>query len=645
MSNILTVPVFLLIISTIFTIIMFIYVVRIKTKTPLQIVFCYDIIFAFFISLGVLFQNIFSNTTINPYEFEKITYIGTCLIPVSIFLTGLIFYKENKFTLKLYYTLLLFIPFISIICVWTDNHLFYKNYSMDYTKATLGPQLYIHCAYTYLLLLSSLVLILKSIKSNIKANIKARTLQAILIVIGMFIPILVNILFTLKLISVQTYITPISFTLTLIFFAIAIFKFQFMGVAPIALRKIVNRISDSFIVLNTENQIADFNRTFYNTFKIHKNKKIITLDFLEFLERNDLYFNYNKIQEDIEIVKKTRGSKSFELYIRKLKKYFITEVTAITKDKQLLGILILFKDITQHKKDIETIKNNQSILMEKERLATLGAMIGGVAHNLKTPIMSISGATEGLEDLVHEYENSVGDPDVTIDDHHAIAKDMMDWVTKIRSYDTYMSDIITAVKGQAVNMNDSQEDKFTIEELLSRINILMKHELKEGQVALNEDVSIDKTTEFSGNVNSLVQVINNLISNAIQAYPPIDSSKIINATGSSYIKGNGSENGSGKAIGQKITNIKTSRTIDLIISENNDNIFIKVVDYASGIPENIKNKLFKEMITTKGHNGSGLGLFMSYSTIKGNFHGDMTFTSELNKGTTFLITLPRKTKV
>lgn len=641
MQNIITVPVILLFISTLLTISMFIYVVRIKTKTPLQIAFCYDVVCGFFINLGSLLQQLFSNSNISPYEFEKIFYFGMCLIPVALFFTGLTFYNNNRFVLKLYHLFLLLIPFITILCVWTESPLFYKIYSLDYTKAIIGPQAHVHIIYTYILIMSSVILILRS---GFK-KAKILNIQSLLFIIGLFFPMVVNVLTSFKLLPIPIYYTPISFIFTLFFFGVSIFKFQFMGVAPIALRKIVNRISDSFIVLNTENQIADFNRTFYNTFKIHKNKKIITLDFLEFLEKNDLYFNYNKIQEDIEIVKKTRGSKSFELYIKKLKKYFITEVTAITKDKQLLGILILFKDITQHKKDIETIKNNQSILMERERLATLGAMIGGVAHNLKTPIMSISGATEGLEDLVHEYENSVGDPDVTIDDHHAIAKDMMDWVTKIRSYDTYMSDVITAVKGQAVNMNDSQEDKFTIEELLSRINILMKHELKEGQVALNEDVSIDKTTEFSGNVNSLVQVINNLISNAIQAYPPIDSSKIINATGSSYIKGNGSENGSGKAIGQKITNIKTSRTIDLIISENNDNIFIKVVDHASGIPEKIKNKLFKEMITTKGHNGSGLGLFMSYSTIKGNFHGDMTFTSELNKGTTFLITLPRKTKV
>src|SRR5699024_10504415 len=100
--------------------------------------------------------------------------------------------------------------------------------------------------------------------------------------------------------------------------------------------------------------------------------------------------------------------------------------------------------------DLKTIQNNQNILMERERLASLGQLIGGIAHNLKTPIMSIAGAAEGLSDLVKEYEVSIGDPEVTIEDHHAIAKDMKDWIEKTRSYTEYMSDVITAVKGQAV---------------------------------------------------------------------------------------------------------------------------------------------------------------------------------------------------
>ena len=56
--------------------------------------------------------------------------------------------------------------------------------------------------------------------------------------------------------------------------------------------------------------------------------------------------------------------------------------------------------------------------------------------------------------------------------------------------------------------------------------------------------------------------------------------------------------------------------------------------------EYIFGRLFKEMVTTKGKNGTGLGLFMSYSTIKANFHGKLEVDSIVGQGTTFSITLP-----
>ena len=80
----------------------------------------------------------------------------------------------------------------------------------------------------------------------------------------------------------------------------------------------------------------------------------------------------------------------------------------------------------------------------------------------------------------------------------------------------------------------------------------------------------------------------------------------------------------------------------LIIDKKGDNIVISVTDHGKGIPKDIQKKLFSEMVTTKGHNGTGLGLFMSYSTIKGHFKGDMNFTTKLGVGTTFNIILPSK---
>lgn len=89
-------------------------------------------------------------------------------------------------------------------------------------------------------------------------------------------------------------------------------------------------------------------------------------------------------------------------------------------------------------------------------------------------------------------------------------------------------------------------------------------------------------------------------------------------------------------------NGETNKEIILTIYKNEDSLCIDIKDFAGGLPNKVKNKLFKEMITTKGKNGTGLGLFMSYSTIKAHFDGDITFESEDKKGTTFTIMLPIK---
>ena len=278
----------------------------------------------------------------------------------------------------------------------------------------------------------------------------------------------------------------------------------------------------------------------------------------------------------------------------------------ITSNDEIGDLTASFNEIQKLTKTyVDQLHNNQETLMESERLASLGQLIGGIAHNLKTPIMSISGALEGLKNLIKEYEDSIDDPEVNSQDHHDIANDMSEWISKIKDYTEYMSDIITAVKGQAVTLSETDSVHFTLDELVKRVNILMKHELKNALIYLNISMKTDEHTNINGDINSLVQVINNMISNAIQAY-----------------------------------NGETNKNIELILETKNNNVYISVKDYASGMPKSVQEKLFKEMITTKGKNGTGLGLYMSYSTIKAHFNGDILFESEEGKGTTFTIILP-----
>ena len=67
-----------------------------------------------------------------------------------------------------------------------------------------------------------------------------------------------------------------------------------------------------------------------------------------------------------------------------------------------------------------------------------------VAHNLKTPIMSVAGGIDQLQFLAEEYESSVDDKEVTNEDHLEIAEEMKQWLVKMRTHVGYMSDIISS---------------------------------------------------------------------------------------------------------------------------------------------------------------------------------------------------------
>lgn len=593
----------MLIISTIITLALYFYIQKNNFKNTITNVFSINLILIFIWLVPLICQILFAESlNINPIFFDYIAYIGICFLPISIFFTSSVF-SNTKIEFKKRHLLLFVVPAISLLVLWTNNyhHLFYEVYSTDLSKIITGPYTIVHYIYTYDLFAISIINLLRySIK-----NAGFFSKQSILIVCGVLIPIIVNVLGTFNIIPMNIYLTPICFAFSIFFFAVAIFKYGFLKVTPIAMQRVVDRMSDSFLVISEDNIITDFNNTFLKTFNL-KAENVRNADFIKFVTYQNLEnMDINFLNSALEKCKSTEDTILVRREMKIQDKYFNIEASGIFSQKTFLGTLILLKDVTQHMNDMETIQNNQNMLMERERLASLGQLIGGIAHNLKTPIMSISGAAEGLNDLIKEYELSVGDPEVTVDDHHAIAKDMKDWIEKIRSYTEYMSDVITAVKGQAVTMSEEQAVSFTLDELVKRVNILMRHELKNALITLNIQMKTEPDTILKGNINSLVQVINNMISNAIQVY-------------------NGEPN----------------KDINLILEQSGKNFIISVQDFGNGLPEKVQEKLFKEMITTKGKNGTGLGLFMSYSTIRAHFNGTITFETAKGKGTIFHIILP-----
>lgn len=593
----------LLLFSALSILFLLIYTRKNNKTSQINKLFSYVLFCILIISFGVIIQAIgYYVYDINPIYFEYIIYIGTCFLPVALYFTSIAF-SSTKIQYNKYHILLFIIPILSLLLLWTNDkhHLFFTNYSFNLNEMQTGKYIIVHYIYTYSLFIISLMSL---IKYSIK-NAGFFSKQSVLFVLGSLIPILINVLGTFNIIPMTVYITPISFTIAIIFYAFAIFKFKFLSVTPIAMQRIVDRMSDSFLVINEDGTITDFNDTFLKTFKL-SSSVVRNANFIKFLTSTKLDGIDSKFINSI--LEQTKTTEETILVKREMKikeKYFNVEASGIFSKNSFLGTLILLKDVSQHVIDRNIIEDKQSMLMEKERLASLGQMIGGIAHNLKTPIMSIAGAAEGLTDLTKEYDISIGDPSVTNEDHHEIVKDMNAWIEKVKTHTSYMSDVITAVKGQAVAFAETKSDTFTISELLTHIDVLMKHELKNALIELNISILVPTSLSIRGNINSLVQVINNIISNAIQAY-----------------------------------NGKTNKNIDFIIKVKDNNLIFTIQDYGCGMPKKVQDKLFKEMITTKGKNGTGLGLFMSYSNIRAHFNGNMSFESTEGKGTRFDITIP-----
>ena len=260
-------------------------ILKSKSKKQIKKIFSFNLICLLICTIGQITQILFSQKLgIKPIYFDYFVYIGTCFLPISVYFTGLSF-ENTKIQFKKKYIVLFIIPIISLLILWTNDyhHLFYKQYSTSIADTVYGPYMVIHNIYSYILLGLGIIYMLKfSIK-----NSGFFSKQSLLIVLGVSVPVIVNILGTFKIIPMSIYVTPITFTITIICCAIAIFKFQFLNVTPIALQKIVDRISDGYVVLDDNNVITDFNKTFLDIFKLSSDD-IRSKNFIRFLQQRKI---------------------------------------------------------------------------------------------------------------------------------------------------------------------------------------------------------------------------------------------------------------------------------------------------------------------------------------------------------------------
>ncbi len=600
-------PIVLLSISTILTFGLLILILRVKNKKSLYY-FSFFAVFDIFLSCAIsLIQQYNQQISADTGVIITNTLVTvTSFLPVLLFFVGYVYSKSGAKPKPLFYALFI-LPLISVVLIWTNDyhHLYFVFFSQINSERIPGVFARIFSPLAIGLDILGLFLLLKSSMKNSGFFSK----QSLLIVIGALFPLIVDLAYLSGIYTFPMYFEPISFSFAVLCFVFAIFRFDLLNIVPIALQTIVDHISDSYMVMNENNDLIDYNKPFFENFhhiiKITRKENLkVILNQMESIS----FVKYDGFMESLDEAIKTKKTVSFEnQYISGgFEKTFTVEITPIYTQNAFKGTIILLKDITEQRKSFEMIRQTQVMLIESEHMASLGQLVGGIAHNLKTPIMSISGGLVGLSDLIDEYDESVEDDSITADDHREIAADMRIWIGKMKDYTAYMSDIISTVKGQAVQLTASTTDSFTMKELIKRVDILMNHELKRYGCKLSVQCGIPMSVNVKGEINSFVQVINNLIINSIEAYE-------------------GKEG-----------------VIEFIISksEADQMIHFEVKDYGCGMTDETKNKLFKEMITTKAKNGTGLGLYMSYSTITGRFGGKMWFESVYGMGTSFYIMIP-----
>jgi two-component system sensor histidine kinase HupT/HoxJ len=595
-------PFYLMGLTCLVLILMSIYILTRKNKRALHYTFLVLIIEILITTIAVMVQGLFSKNEAQFIFWENMSYVGSAFMPVSLIFLGKAYAQPDKAFSKKQY-LLYIIPLITMFMVWSGfNKLFYVEYAWGGVKENIpGPYFYVHAAYSYICLIVAFIyLSYFAIK-----NSGILSAQALLILVGSIIPTAVNALYTLKVWG-DVYSTPIAFTFTLAMYLLGMFRFNLLKVTPIALKTVINRISDSFIVVDTELNIIDYNKPFIDNFHYFSALRKGENFYRILKDSNSFNIEAQQFRDMImeAASKNVTLEKDIENEVDGQKQYYTVEFTPIIQRGTSIGVILLFKNISQHVRDMEKIQENTAILLERERLASLGQLIGGIAHNLKTPIMSVAGGIDQLQWLAKEYAASIDDPEVTVDDHKEIAAEMQQWLGKMKMHMGYMSDIISTVKDQASKFNNPGKTWFTVDELLKRVKILMQHELIKNKCVYKQNILVNSGVRIDGDINSMVQILDNIIVNAIQAY--------------------GSKGGE----------------IILKITQNEDKLLFTICDFASGIDEKVRDRLFKEMVTTKGKHGTGLGLYMSYSTVKGMFRGNMWFESTAGKGTKFYIQLP-----
>lgn len=266
------------------------------------------------------------------------------------------------------------------------------------------------------------------------------------------------------------------------------------------------------------------------------------------------------------------------------------------------------------KQDLE--RQNQKLLIQQSKLATLGEMIGSIAHQWKQPLSSINLIIQDLEDAY-----TYGEMDKEYLD---------DSVKSILEQTRYMSETIGDFR--QFFKPDKEMKSFDILKSIREAYSLIKRQLRSLNIEFSVNCRCDKETECDALVNLKTCEHNYM---AIKGYPNEFKQVVLNLVNNAR-DAIVDKRAEGKISKNEIGCSASKGSINIRVEKRSGSIYVAVNDNGGGIPESVIDKIFEPYITTKqGDKGTGIGLYMSKVIIKNM--GGRLFAQNTSNGALFTI--------
>jgi signal transduction histidine kinase len=267
---------------------------------------------------------------------------------------------------------------------------------------------------------------------------------------------------------------------------------------------------------------------------------------------------------------------------------------------------------------LEELKAAQAQLIQSEKMASLGELTAGIAHEIQNPLNFVNNFSDVSTELVDEMNEEIDNGN--LEDAKQIAQDLKHNLEKINHHGKRAGDI---VKGMLQHSRSSSGVKE-----LTDINALADEYLRlayHGLRAKDKSFNAAMKTEFDetiGNINIIPQDIGRVILNLI--------------TNAFYVVNEKSKQG---IAGYEPTVTITTSSIQPPLGGRS--VQIKVADNGGGIPQKVLDKIFQPFFTTKPTGqGTGLGLSLSYDIVKAH-GGELKVETREGEGSEFIISLPQ----